>query len=89
MNAEFLGIAASSIILISGLMQSEMKLRVIDAVGSIMMAVYGILVHAPSVIFLNGALTLAHLYRIWRLKKKVEDNAKRNAPEQPQGIGRE
>lgn len=79
MSAEYLGIAASSIILLSGLMQSEMKLRVIDTVGSIMMAAYGILIHAPSVIFLNGALTLAHLYRIRRLKKEGGNNAKRNA----------
>lgn len=87
MNPEYLGLTASIIILISGLMQSERMLRVIDAFGSVLMAVYGAIIHAPSVILLNGALTIAHLYRLWRLRK-VEDNAKRNAPEQPQGIGR-
>lgn len=70
MNAEYLGLSASVIILISGLMQSETKLRIVDTVGSIMMAVYGVLIHAPSVAFLNGALTIAHLYRLWRLYGK-------------------
>lgn len=86
MNPEYLGLTASVIILISGMMQSEKKLRVIDAFGSILMSVYGAIIHAPAVLFLNGALTIAHLYRLWRIREE-EKHAKRNASEQPQGVG--
>lgn len=70
MNPEYLGLTASVIILISGMMQSEKKLRVIDTLGSVLMAVYGALIHAPSVTLLNGALAIAHLYRLWRMKNE-------------------
>lgn len=88
MNPEILGLIASVIIFLSGLMQSEKKLRAVDAVGSVLMSIYGILISAPSVIILNGGLAIAHVYRLIILKKG-ENNAKRNAPQQPQGAGRE
>lgn len=87
MNPEYLGLTASIIILISGLMQSEKKLRIIDAFGSVLMAVYGAIISAPSVVLLNGALAIAHLYRICRIRK--EENAQRNAPQQPESSGGE
>lgn len=80
MNAEYLGIVGSIIILISGIMQSEKELRVVNLIGSVLMLIYGGIIYSPSVIFLNGALSIAHLYRLWRIRKD-EINAKRNAPE--------
>lgn len=88
MNPEYLGLTASIIILISGMMQSEKRLRVIDAFGSVLMAVYGAIIHAPSVVLLNGCLTIAHLYRLWRIREE-ENNAKRDASKQPKGFGGE
>ena len=72
MNPEVLGLIASTIIFASGLMQSEKKLRAIDSVGSILMSIYGGLIGAPSVIILNGGLAIAHIYRLFRLKKEEQ-----------------
>lgn len=82
MNPEIIGITSSCIILLAGCMQSEKKLRIVDVVGSLMMAVYGVLIHAPSVIFLNASLMAAHIYRLIRIERG-QRNAKRNASEQP------
>lgn len=68
-RAEILGIAASVVILISGMMKGEKKLRSVDAVGSLMMAAYGIWIGAFSVWFLNGALAIAHIFRLWQLRR--------------------
>lgn len=73
MNPEVLGLIASTIIFTSGLMQSEKKLRAIDSVGSILMSIYGGLIGAPSVIILNGGLAIAHIYRLFRLKKEERE----------------
>lgn len=69
MNPEILGLTASCIIFASGLAQSELRLRIINAVGAILMSVYGVLIKAPSVSLLNGGLAVAHLCRVWKLKK--------------------
>lgn len=72
MSAEVLGVIASVVILFSGLMKGEKKLRMVAVVGSAMMTVYGIWLGAFSVWFLNGALTIAHLYRLLRLEKTAK-----------------
>lgn len=69
LSAEILGIAASVVILFSGFMKGEKKLRMVAVVGSAMMTVYGVWLGAFSVWFLNGALTIAHLYRLLRLEE--------------------
>lgn len=68
MNAEIIGMISSLIILLAGCMPSEKKLRTVDVVGSLLMATYGVLIHAPSVVFLNGSLAVAHIYRLSKLK---------------------
>lgn len=62
MRYEILGTLASIIVLISFLMKGEKKIRIINILGAIMFVVYGILINAFSVWFLNGALVFIHLY---------------------------
>lgn len=87
MNPEILGFIASSIIVLSGAMKGEKMLRAVNAVGATMMVIYGIMIHAPSVAVLNAILTVMHIIAIYN--QKGEGNAKRDAPEQPKGSGRE
>lgn len=68
---EYLGFIASIIIFISGTMQNEFYLRAVNIVGAILMVIYGILIKAPSVIFLNSGLIIAHIYRIIKIKGKI------------------
>ena len=64
---EKLGIIASIIILISFLTQDIKKIRIINIIGCILFVIYGILIDAFSVWFLNGMLCLVH---VWKLLKK-------------------
>ena len=68
-DIEILGFAASVIIFASGIMQSEMWLRAVNIVGALLMAIYGIIIHAPSVVLLNVGMVVAHVYRIVKIRK--------------------
>lgn len=69
MRYEILGTLASIIVLISFLMKGEKKIRIINILGAIMFVIYGILINAFSVWFLNGALVFIHLYYLKRSRK--------------------
>lgn len=64
MNWEILGTLASIIVLISFLMKGEFKIRVVNIFGAICFVIYGIMINAFSVWFLNGALVLIHAYKL-------------------------
>lgn len=66
MSYEILGTLASVLVLISFLMRGEKKIRIINIVGALLFVIYGILINAFSVWFLNGALILIHLYYLTR-----------------------
>ena len=78
MNPEILGLTSSCIILLAGCMQDEERLRIVDSFGSMLMAVYGILISSLSVVFLNACLMVAHIYRIWKIEKRKTNVQKRN-----------
>lgn len=67
MNYEILGTIASIIVLISFLMKGETKIRLINIIGAICFVIYGIMINAFSVWFLNGMLCIIHIYKL--LKK--------------------
>lgn len=69
MNFEILGTIASIIVLISFLMKSEKKIRLVNIIGAIIFVIYGIGINAFSVWFLNGGLCLVHLYRLFQIEK--------------------
>ena len=69
MNIEILGTIASVIVLISFLMKSEKKIRLVNIIGAIIFVIYGIGINAFSVWFLNGSLCLVHIYRLIKLYK--------------------
>lgn len=64
MNYEIIGTCASLIVLISFLMKGEKSIRLVNIVGAILFVIYGILIGAFSVWFLNGALVLIHIYKL-------------------------
>ena len=63
---ELIGTLASVLVLISFLMSGEKKIRIINITGAIMFVIYGVLINAFSVWFLNGALILIHIYYLMR-----------------------
>lgn len=83
MNPEYLGLTASTIILLAGCMQDEKKLRIIDTIGSVLMTIYGFAINSLSVVVLNTGLTAAHIYRLHKIHiKEGSQNAKRGQSEQ-------
>lgn len=69
---EILGIVASALVLISFLMKNEKGIRKINIFGAFMFVIYGVCINAFSVWFLNGALCLVHMRRLYKLKKCSE-----------------
>lgn len=61
---ELIGIIATALVLIS-LTQSDVKrLRIINAVGSVVFVVYGLLIGALSVWLLNGICFFVNVYKL-------------------------
>lgn len=61
---ELVGYAASLIVAISLMMSSVLRLRIINLIGSVMFAVYGLLIGAIPVAVLNGAIVLVNVHHI-------------------------
>lgn len=64
---EVLGVLASLIVLLSFVMNGESKIRIINIVGALLFVIYGLLINAFSVWFLNGALLIVHIYKLIKL----------------------
>lgn len=67
MNWEILGTIASIIVLISFIMKGERNIRLVNIFGALCFVIYGIMINAFSVWFLNGTLLIIHIYKL--LKK--------------------
>ena len=64
---EVLGYAASIIVLISLLMDSAWRLRVINLAGALTFTLYGALIGAAPVAVVNAAIALIDLWHLRRL----------------------
>ncbi len=69
---EIFGYAASLIILVSILMNSIVRLRVINLIGSTMFSIYGFMIHSIPVAFVNGAIALVNIYYLGRMITEKE-----------------
>ncbi len=67
---ELLGYFASILILISLLMSSALKLRILNAIGSVTFTIYGILIGSYPTAFLNGVSVIVDIYFIVKLLGK-------------------
>lgn len=65
---EIIGYVGSALVLISFLMASVVKLRVVNAVGSAIFAVYALLIHSYPTMIMNICLVLINLYYLWKLR---------------------
>lgn len=65
---EILGITASILVLISFLFDDIKQIRFINIIGCIVFIIYGILINSFSVWFLNGALLIMHIIKLFESK---------------------
>ena len=66
---ELIGVFASVMVLISFVMNGEKKIRIINIFGATLFVVYGLLINAFSVWFLNGMLLFVHLHKLLKMNK--------------------
>jgi len=67
-----LGYIASGLIAISMMMSSILKFRLINLAGGLCFSIYGFLLGALPVGFLNGFIVLVNLYYLWTIYRKKE-----------------
>lgn len=70
---ELVGYAASALILVSLMMQSLLRLRIVNLVGATVFTVYGLLISAPPVWAVNAAIVVVDLWYLWRMLRSTED----------------
>lgn len=68
---ELTGYFASILILVSLLMSSAVKLRIINAIGAAVFTVYGILIHSYPTAFLNGVSVIVDIYYLLKLLRST------------------
>jgi hypothetical protein len=64
---ELIGYLASALIVLSLLMASVLKLRVINLVGAVVFTLYGLLIDSAPVVLTNGAIVVIDVYYLWRM----------------------
>jgi hypothetical protein len=64
---DLIGYLASSLIVLSLLMTSVLRLRLIGFVGAVVFAVYGLLIAAIPVVVTNGVIVLVHGFHLTKL----------------------
>jgi hypothetical protein len=70
---ELIGYLASIIIVVSMMMSSLVKLRIVNLTGALLFSVYGFLIGALPVGILNGIVVFVNLYQLYRLYNRNEE----------------
>ena len=68
---EAIGYAGSALVLVSFLMASVVKLRVVNAVGSLIFAVYALIIRSYPTAVMNVCLVLINLYYLNKLRNST------------------
>lgn len=66
---ELIGYVSSVVVLISFLMTSVVKLRVINSIGGFIFAIYAMLIHSYPTAIMNFCLVCINIYNLLRLRK--------------------
>ena len=70
---ELIGYTASVILVISMMMSSFVKLRIVNLVGAFLFSVYGFIIGSYPVGFLNGFIVIINIYQVYRLKNQNKE----------------
>ena len=67
---EYIGYAASALVLKSYLMKDMTYLRVVNTVGCLVFIIYGVFIASIPVVITNSAIVLVNLYYLFAAKNK-------------------
>ena len=68
MIIELVGYLGSALVLVSFLMTSVFKLRVVNTVGSIIFMTYALIIHSYPTAIMNFCLVLINLHFLWKMR---------------------
>ncbi len=79
---EAFGYIGTALVIISMLMTSVVKLRIVNMCGALISMIYAIIVSAWPVVVLNAALILIQLWQLYRLyaKKATSQDPNQSTP---------
>ncbi|NOH03025.1 MAG: hypothetical protein HND47_14235 [Chloroflexi bacterium] len=69
---ELIGYAGSLLVAVSLMMKSLVRLRLINLAGAVFFVVYGVLIRAVPVVFLNGLIVCVNLYNLWQMWRQKD-----------------
>lgn len=70
---EWIGYLASSIVLVSLIMSSIVKLRIINSIGAFIFCVYGLLIGSYPVAMMNGLIIFFNTYHLYKMYNMREE----------------
>ncbi|MDX1658995.1 MAG: hypothetical protein R3343_09265 [Nitriliruptorales bacterium] len=70
---ELIGYVGSGLVVVSLMMRSILRLRIVNLIGALVFTVYGVLIDAPPVWVVNGAIVLIDLYHLAGIARQGED----------------
>ena len=68
---ELIGYLGSFLVVISMLMTSVKKLRIVNTTGSVIFAIYALIIHSYPTALMNFCLVAINVYQLCRLRKKT------------------
>ena len=71
---EYIGYAASACIVISLVMTSIIKLRIINSIGCLLFVIYGSYTGACPVVISNAIIILINIYYLYKLTRKSKND---------------
>ena len=70
---ELIGYMGSAVVLISFMMTSVVKMRIVNIIGALVCLVYGVLIQAYPTVALNGVLILINLFQLIRVVNQSDE----------------
>ena len=67
---EFIGILGTLFIVVAFMFTGEFRIRVFDAIGSVLFVIYGVTIQSFSTVLLNCVLIIVQAVHIYRLLKE-------------------
>ncbi|MCA9908255.1 MAG: YgjV family protein [Anaerolineae bacterium] len=67
MNAELIGYIASALVIVSLVMTSVLRLRLISFVGAVAWFIYGVMLNAPPIYVTNGLIIVINVYFLFQM----------------------
>ena len=66
---ELVGYLGSALVLVSFLMTSVFKLRVVNSIGSVIFMTYALIIHSYPTAIMNFCLVLINLHFLWKMRR--------------------